>query len=360
MVYRWEGLTKNSAKQPEVGWSNSPVDPTKDIGKRPEKTPRGEEASKSGAHCQILKEYMSQEAKRPEANIKKIHSRNEFELCYLRHQYLRKAKTNPTVDEMKPFLPIAAHMARNTYYMYKNLFQMVGFEVDDVINIANVHLISFLGLFSLDKMPSRYDDFVRIYRNTNRPDPTQEQIQNKDKADCTLFMKQRMEDVVRVCRQKARNIKGLPTEEYFFYFGKRKPPAVLRDLVDDCERYGYRKLDQAVYKSIRKKIRVNDSPVFRFNDMYYVAVPVEQKHLQITDFIGAGMDPSDNMHNMNPESIFFAIEDDVSFEQKKKEFSSRTKVYRARVIRKFIEQNRRNPDYRDELKAARKMLKSLT
>lgn len=298
---------------------------------------------------------MSQEANRPKADKKKIHSRNEFELCYLRHQYLRKAKTNPTVDEMKPFVPIAAHMAKNTYYMYKNLFQMVGFEVEDVISIANVHLISFLGLFSLDKIPRRYEDFV-----TRRPDPTQEQVLNKNKADCTLFMKQRMEDVVRVCRQKARNIKGLPTEEYFFYYGKKRPPAVFRDLVENYERYGYKKLDQAVYKSIKKRIRKEEGPVFRFNDMYYVAVPVEQKHLQIVDFIGAGMDPSDNIHNMNPETIFFAIEDDYTFEQKRSDFENKTKRQRARVVRKFIEKNRRNPRYREELAAARKMLKSLT
>lgn len=298
---------------------------------------------------------MSQEANRPEADTKKIHSKNEFELCYLRHQYLRKAKTNPTADEMKPFMPIAAHMAKNTYYTYRGLFQLVGFEVEDVINIANVHLVSFLGLFSLDKIPRRYEEFV-----ARRPDPTEEQILNKNKADCTLFMKQRMEDVVRVCRQKARNIKGLPVEEYFFYSGKKKPPMVLRDLIDDYEKYGFRKLDQAIYKSIRKKIRVDDSPVFRFNDMYYVAVPVEQKRLSINDFVRADMDPHDNIHNMSPESIFFAIEDDATFEKNKQQFQGKSKTYRARTLRNFIEKNNRNPEYRDELKAARKMLKSLT
>ena len=302
---------------------------------------------------------MSQEVKRPQADVKKIHSRNEFELCYLRHQYVRKAQTNPTKDEMAPFLPIAAHMAKNTFYTYRNLFHMIGFDVDDLIAIANVHLISFLGLFSLDKLPEKYDAFVNLYRVEKKPDPTKEQTLNKNKANCTLFMKQRMEDVVRVCRQKARNIKGLPTEEYFFYCGQKKPPKVLRDLVDNYEKFGYKKLDQAIYKSIRKKIRVGDGPIFRFNDLYYVAVPVEQKSLQITDFVGAGMDPYDSLHNMTPEQIFFAIEDDTTFEKKKEAFDKRSKGYRARIIRKFIEQNRRDPIYRDEIRAARKMLKSL-
>lgn len=302
---------------------------------------------------------MSQQVSRPEADIKKINSKNEFELCYLRHQYLRKAKSNPTKDEMKPFEPIAAHMAKNTFYTYKNLFHMVGFDVDDLISIGNIHLISFLGLFSLDKLPKKYDDFVNLYRNSNLSDPTKEQILNKNKANCTLFLKQRMEDVVRVCRQKARNIKGLPTEEYFFYCGVKKPPKILRDLIDNYEKYDYRKLDQAVYKSIRKKVRVEDGPTFRFNDMYYVAVPVEQKSLTLNDFSGADMDPYDSLHNMTPEQIFFSIESDTTFEKRREEFAGKTKTFRARAIRKFIDNNRKNPRYREELKAARKMLKSL-
>jgi hypothetical protein len=169
-----------------------------------------------------------------------------------------------------------------------------------------------------------------------------------------------MDDVVRVCRQKARNIKGLPTEEYFFYCGQKKPPKILRDLVDGHDKFGYRNLDQEVYKSIRKKVRVDDGPVFRLNNLYYVAVPVEQKSLQLNDFVGAGMSPYDSLHNMTPEEIFFAIEDDATFEYKKQAFDRRSKTYRARVIRKFIEQNRRNATYQDEVRAARKMLKSLT
>jgi hypothetical protein len=303
---------------------------------------------------------MSNEANRPKADIKKIHSRNEFELCYLRHQYLRKTTENPTEDEMKPFIPIAEHMAKNTYYTYKNLFHMVGFDVEDLISIANVHLVSFLGLFSLDKLPEKYDDFVNLYRDAGRLDPGKADILNKDKANCTLFMKQRMEDVVRVCRQKARNIKGLPTEEYFFYSGQKRPPQILRDLVDNYERLGFRKLDQAVYKSIRKKVKNIEGPIFRFNDLYYVAVPVEQKALSIVDFVGAGMDPHDSIHNMSPEEIYFSIEDDNQFERNLTAFNRKSKTTRARKIKKFIEENRKNPRYKDEIRAARKMLKGLT
>jgi hypothetical protein len=290
---------------------------------------------------------------------KKIHHRDDFELCYLRHQYFKRASKDITAEEMKPYEAIAAHMARNTYYTYKNLFHMIGFDAEDIGLIAKVHLISFLGLFSLDKLPEKYNDFVTLHRDLGKPDPTKEQVMCKDKANCTLFIKQRMEDVVRVCRQKARNIKGLPTEEFFFYCGPKKPPMVLKDLVGVHERYGYRKLDQAVYKSIRKKVPRIDGPVFRFNNMYYVAVPVDQKHLDVTDFIGAGCDPYDSIHNMTPEQIVLDIEDESEFEKYRNRFRSQSKSNRAKIITAFIEKNHSNPYYQDEIRTARRVLKKL-
>lgn len=296
---------------------------------------------------------------RPKADKKKIHSKNEFELCYLRHQYLRKTTHNPTKDEMQPYMSIAKHMAKNTFFTYRNLFQLVGFESEDLISIATIHLVSFLGLFSLDKMPEKYKDFFAIYKANNSKNPDAEQILNKNKANCTIFLKQRMEDVVRVCRQKARNIKGLPTEEYFFYCGVAKPPKILRNLSESYEKYGYRKLDTAVYKSIRKKAKPDDDRIFRFNGKYYVAVLVAQKILAIEDLNGADMNPYDSIHNMDPEQVLFSMENATDWEKKQEEFDRKSKFSKSNIIKKFIEQNKENKEYKEELRTARKLLKSL-
>lgn len=303
---------------------------------------------------------------RPKAEKKKIHSKNEFELCYLRHQYFRRTTVNPTQEDMKPFSYIATHMAKNTFYVYRNLFGMIGFDVDDVISIAHVHLVSFLGLFSLENMPKKYLEFVSTHKIEKGYKPTKNQVLQKNRANCTIFIKQRMEDVVRVCRQKARNIKGLPTEEFFFYYGPKRPPAFVRDLIDNHEKHGYRKLDTAVYKSIRKKLKGGDSPqyengrkIFWFGGNYYVAVPVEQKTLSLSDFSGAGIDPYDSIHNMSPEQIFFNAEDTKCWEKKQEEFDRIPKPFKAAMIKEFIEKNKENPKFKEELGAARKLLKSI-
>jgi len=295
---------------------------------------------------------------RPKAEKKKIHSRNEFELCYLRHQYFRKVDYNPTSEEMQPYLNIAANLAKNTFFTYKNLFHMIGFEREDLTNIANIHLVSFLGLFSLEKMPQKYQDFIQLFNRLFGESPDEGELLDKNRANCTLFLKQRMEDVVRVCRQKARNIKGLPTEEFFFYVGTKKPPAILRDLIEKHEKLGYKKLDTAVFKSIRKKVRP-DGPVFRFDGKYYVSVPVEQKSLSLSDFTGAGIDPYDSLHNMTPEEILFDVETADIWEKRQEEFHNKTPTRKAHVLKKFIKNNKNKPEYEEEVKTAKKLLKQL-
>jgi hypothetical protein len=302
---------------------------------------------------------MSEGTFRPQADPGKIHSKDEFELCYLRHQYLRKTDSNPTQEEMKPFLAIAQHMAKNTYYTYKGLLGIVGFELDDIVSIAQIHLVSFLGLFSLDKMPEKYKEFVANFFINNGKDPSEWNTLDKNRANCTIFIKQRMEDLVRVCRQKARNIKGLPSEEYYFYYGQASPPPFLRDLIGAHERYGYKKLDVAVYKTIKKRVKVDDSPVFRFNGNYYIAVPIEHKSLSLSDFTSAGLDPHDNIHNMSPEQVFFEAEERANWERRQEEFDNKPKNSKAAMIRNFIEKNKENTKMKEELKVARKLLKSI-
>ncbi len=296
---------------------------------------------------------------RPKAQKGKIHSKDEFELCYLRHQYVRKVNFNPTKEDMAPYMWTIKHCAKNTFFTYRNLFHMIGFESEDLINIGMVHLVSYLGLFSLEKMPEKYDDFVLAFWNKHSKDPKEYDSLSKNKANFTIFLKQRMEDVVRVCRQKARNVKGLPTDEHFIFWGPHEPPAFLRDLIENYEKYGFRKLDVAIYKSIKKKIKPDAGPVFKFNGNWYIAVPVDQKSLSLSDFSGADQDPYDNIHNMTPEQIYFNKQDTKKWSKIQSKFDSKSRRYRARVVREFIDKNQNNPKFAEEIKTAKTLLRDL-
>lgn len=303
---------------------------------------------------------MSDAVHRPPADKNKIHFKNEFELCYLRHRYIRRVNRNPSNVEMAPYKQIVQHLARNTFYTYRNIFGLVGLDIDDIINIGNVHLVSFLGLYSIEAMPEKFEKFTQIFRDRNNlMYPDSEDILDKNKANFTLFLKQRMEDVVRVCRQKAKNIKGFPAEEFYVFCGNQKPPKVLRDLVDNYEKLGFRKIDVAVFKSIRKKAKMQQYTIFKLGDTWYIAVPVEQKALSLVDFTGADLDPYDNIHNMNPERVYFAQEEDKYWESKKEEFLSLDENKKIRMIKKFIRTHRGKKEFKEEVRLAKRLLKEI-
>jgi hypothetical protein len=297
---------------------------------------------------------------RPAAEKRKIHSKNEFELCYMRHQYLRRVNYNPTEADMAPYMQIVSHQARNTFYTYKNLFKLVGFDVEDLVNIARIHLVSFLGLYKLDKMPHKYIDFLEVHLRKKGRDANEDDVENKDRANLTMFMKQRMEDVVRVCRQKARNIKGLPVEEFYVFYGPKKPPKDLRELLEDHERFGYRKLDLGSFKSIKKKMKIKENyEPFKFAGYWYVAVPLEKRNLTLLDFSGAGLDPYDSIHNKNPEELLFDKLREEEFDEKKANFEAQSDKRKENIVRHFIRKNKGNPLFKEEISIAKKFLKDL-
>jgi len=296
---------------------------------------------------------------RPKPSKERIHSKGEFELCYIRHKYFRRTLHNPTLKDMAPYEKIVYNLSRNTYYTYKNLFQSIGFEHEDIENIGRIHLVSFLGLFSLENVPQKLREFVRHYKKSSGHKPSSNDFLDKNKANFTIFLKQRMEDVVRICRQKARNIKGMPTEINYFFCGLKAPPKDLTKLVDDYEKYGFKKIDLSSFRTIRKKAKKLKETKFKYGKKWYVAIPVEHKRLELVDFSGSGLDPYDSIHNMNPEQILFYKEEEEFWEKKKEDFQNKPKNDRIQMVSDFVKNNRKNPLFEEEILIAEKYLKKL-
>lgn len=298
---------------------------------------------------------MSNKVERPQSDLGKIHNKNEFELCYLRHKYIRKTTKNPSKEEMAPYRDIIVKQSHRTYVNYREIFNMVGFAVEDLINTGNVHLVSFLGLFAIENDEQKLSNFKKGFHNTNEREATEFDILDKNKAIFTMFLKQRFEDVVRVCGQKARNIKGLYTEHYHVFCGPQKPPLVIGNLIKNYEKLGFKKISLPVFKSIRKKINNKHNAIFQFDGLWYVCVSVEQKELRLTDFCSAGQDPYDNLHHMDPETTY-----ELKFWKEKVEsFENSNRSYKLNKLRDFVQKYQNNSKYKKEISTAKKMLREM-
>ena len=321
------------------------------------------------------------EVSRPEAATKKIRTSEDFELCFLRHQYFRRVKYNPTEAEMQPYMYIVLNLTKNTFFTYVNLFKSVGLELDDVVNIGRVHLVSFLGLYSLENNEKKKKELTLKYLVDKEREPTEAELSQKDRANFTCFFKQRMEDVVRVCRQKSRNVSGKVVEEYQVFCSANKPPRYPQKLVREYQELGYKKIDFYVFKSVRKKADVeHDALMFEFGGLWYVAIAVEQHGLEIEDVVGSEANPYTNEHNGTPDELYAELpikgipwsaalnNGDEIFEMTKEEkendhykhlFEERSDNRKRAVLHKFIAKNKNLVQYREEVLTARSILRTL-
>lgn len=302
-----------------------------------------------------------QKVERPPAEKRKIHSKNEFELCYIRHQYFRRVEYNPTNEEMTPYKQIIRSLSQRTYYTYPKLFHIVGMTFDDVHAIGTIHLVNFIGLFELgpEKNAEKYNEFVNFITYKYKAKTLDVEILDKNKANLTCFIKQRLEDLVRICKQKAKNIKGLRVDEYTPFFGPKPPPKELWRLLEDNEAHGYKRVDNVTFKAYRKKVKAKHGEAFQFAGNWYVPVPISQRALTWEDLEGAGFDPRENEHNLNPEQILLRNYEENRIDKMIKMFKNGSKEDRARTILQFVEKNADNPEFKDEILTARKMLRTL-
>lgn len=297
---------------------------------------------------------------RPKASKGKINTQDQFELCYLRHQYVRRAEYNPNAEDVAPYFGVVKNLTKHTFWKYFYLFNAVGLESEDITNIGMVHLTSYLSLFSIEQDDNKYNAFVKAFQHkyATNEEPDDLAILNKNRANFSIFLKQRMEDLVRVCNQKGKNIRGVSLEEYQAYVGQEPPPAMFSVILEKPENFGFEKIDWNTFKTLRKLVGKPQALAFRHEELWYVAIALEKKHLNLEDLSGADQSPRDNIHNMNPEELLLDTQDRLYWDRKMETFENKPKASRKLILKRFIEKNKDNPAYAEELTTARKMLRS--
>jgi hypothetical protein len=256
-------------------------------------------------------------------------------------------------------MKIVTKQSKQTFYKYRGLFTLVGFEVEDIINISRVYLVEFLGLFSMEQMPEKYKDFVGSFNRKNSSQPTEEDIQDKNKANLTLFLWQRFEDLIRVCKQKAKDIKGMSVAEYDAFYGAEEPPYVLRLLLENHKKYGYKKLDISTFKAIKKNQKIKTDKPFKFSGYWHVGIKKNHRSLTFEDLAGSNSNMYDNICYKNPEELLFDKIKENDLENKKKRFKAHPKETRVGIVQDFILKNGDNPLFKKEVETAKKYIANM-
>ena len=170
---------------------------------------------------------------------------------------------------------------------------------------------------------------------------------------------------------------------------------------------GYKKVDFSVFKSIRKRANVNhDATVFQFDNTWYVALALEQKPLEFEDIVCSDSNPFENEYGKRPDEMYenltiprkpkdkngkllpydsrkilnweYQMESEKDPEnsdkpisyynmtkqekessQFKKIFNNKSALRKKVTLRNFIAKNKNNPQYKEEVSTAKKLLRGL-
>jgi len=218
------------------------------------------------------------------------------------------------------------------------LFRSMGFDHEDVISFCEVQAWSYISNFSIITKPEAMEKFLvkRKSDYPDRPDLTSDEIRRKDNSNFMTFLTQRLSDLVRVFKQKNRNIRGTKEISSFYLKTKQAQDVTQELIVEDPEKYGFIQLTKKDVLDLKKRV----GPKFKYADfsfeghsyIYISYVPSLSK----LDVVAALNDPHSNLFYMSPDAIMEYEENAISSllaDIKIKEFSSAPKSEKIQILK---------------------------
>lgn len=293
---------------------------------------------------------------------KRISHRNEFELCYLRHKYFKRAKKELTKEDLKLYQSAIEKLSLNNFYLYKSIFLCVGMVLEDILAIAKAHLVTFIGLFSLQADKKKRMAFYASFKNANGRKPNEKDIEQANIRLFFKFLKQRMEDLVRICKQKSAYITGKQYDSFEVFssnFEPTKDQVVFLKHIGSCSTeyipMGFRKVSNYSFKKIDKSENSVKNNVYFLDGLWYVKVTRSNSRITKEDLECSIFGNSESIHLKDPETIMIDIEKEKTIDR----FKTLDSSSKIEVFKKFIKTNKNNPKMSVEVREAEKQIKRL-
>lgn len=204
----------------------------------------------------------------------KVNYYDHLELRYLRWDYLVKA-ANPKDSLLRKKERVIKYAARKAYYKHIYEFNFMKMGLEDVESIARVYAVSYLGLYSLEKNPTKKDVFKKKFKDTNQKDANLDDVETKDNKQLLSFIEQRFLECSYILRQYC---KGEPGFVYYTVFSRTEGNQWPTDeeLLSSPKKYGWTKVPWSKFLKIREMFNNVVTPGFSIEIegiLYRVAVP---------------------------------------------------------------------------------------
>jgi len=294
----------------------------------------------------------------------KVNFETDFELVAMRWRYFLKSP-NPLPERMKSFEGVLRRQANRAWSQFRYAYSTLGYDQDDVMSLARVYLVSYLGVFSVAEHPERMGKFAEQFEKNNGRKPSAEDVLRKDRSNLSDFLWQRLEEAAKVCSQKNRNIRG--TDRVVAAMSGRSPTkASDQELLSNPSGHGYKKITMAERDRLARDASADESGAKALLQLREFEAPggvfvrlidVAPRDLTASDLDGAGMYPGSGSSFVVRPWDMDQLREREEFELFAEEFF-KDPSQAARMLREYVARNEGKPGSEAMLAAARKMLRS--
>ncbi len=285
---------------------------------------------------------------------KRLNFNDDFELLYLRHEYIEKArKLGKELDSslVQQYAGIVHTTAKIMFSKLKPNFQKCGFDEDDFVAITNMYMLSYMALYSIQ---TNQDEMNDLLRKKGKLDESE--ILRIDRNRLINFLRQRLYHCATLFARKARNI-TVGEDKHGFYAETDKSKEVPKDLLlTSYKKFGYRKLTLKEFKEAQKQARVEGTPDLKDKKGFKV-IKVEQLNQGLSeyDFQLLSEDEKGSFYSP-PDVVLENAETEIAMEAFKIRFEKMDQESRRQVLSVFVHRNYNDPKLKREVEWAEEVL----
>ena len=289
---------------------------------------------------------------------KRLSFNDDFELLYLRHEYIeRAAKLGKQLDPsmVKRYAGIVHTTAKIMFNKLKPNFQKVGFDEEDFVAITNMYMLSYMALYSIQTNPDAMEKLV-----AKRGPLSESEILRLDRNQMINFLRQRLYHCSTLFARKARNI-TVGEDKRGYYAETDKSQEVQPDLLlTKYKKYGYRKITTREYKDAQKVAQMSGKSDLKDKKGFKI-VKVEQLNQGLSEYDFQLLSEDDKGSFYNPPDVIMQNnEDEIAMEAFKIKFGNLDQSGKRELLKTFIETNEKDKKMKNEVKLAKRLLAKKT
>lgn len=230
---------------------------------------------------------MSSKYKRP---LPKEHGsvnvKDHFELRYLRWDYLVRAE-NLSSEKLKSVSKAVSYISRKIYNRYSYEFSFFGIQPEDVESVANVHAVSFFGLYGSENNPQAMDRYIKKKESQSGVVPDKAAIDKKEVSNMMSFIGHRLEDFAFQVKKKCTNSPGFRECKMYVQVIPGQWPSHHNDLVENPSKYGWAAVSRRHYKTLGSMAKgMVPGESFTYNGKNYMLGEPNNSWIDIWDYRG--------------------------------------------------------------------------